>query len=199
MLASGLLRKVVHKVPSREWAGDAARRSEGFLWATFRCWIAVWGRTRGALETRAETGDVLGNSSSTAWVCCYAWAAGSLRPIHRSLVHHSTLPQSRNGRSMTLAKFILSQNVCRVRVCKRFPFRPGLQCPVRIRWSSWRRYGVMGMDDGIGLERLAQWFHFPAPVCIFTPISQSTPVSSRATATLILLWCMRRLRSAVKR
>jgi hypothetical protein len=85
----------------------------------------------GALETRTETGDVLGNSSSTAWVCCYAWAAGLLQPIHKILVHLSTMTQSSDGRSMTLAKFILSQNVYRVRVCKRFPFRPGLQCPVR--------------------------------------------------------------------
>ena len=66
---------------------------------------------------------------------------------NKSLIHHSTLSQSRNGRSMTLAKFILSQNVYRVRVCKRFPFRPGLQCPVRRGSGSWRRYGFMGMDD----------------------------------------------------
>ena len=26
---------------------------------------------------------MLGNVSSTAWVCCYAWAAGSLRPIQQ--------------------------------------------------------------------------------------------------------------------
>ena len=146
-------RIVVHKVPSREWAGDAARRSEGFLWTTIRCRVAVGGRKRGALKTRAETGDVLGNSSSTAWVCCYAWAAGSLRPIHKSLIHLSTLPQSSDGRSMTLAKFILSQNVCRVRVCKRFPFRPGLQCPVRSRgfqgggMASWRWMAECGRLD----------------------------------------------------
>jgi uncharacterized protein YydD (DUF2326 family) len=35
------------------------------------------------------------------------------------LVHQSTLSQSRGGRSMSLAKSILSQNVRRVRVCMR--------------------------------------------------------------------------------
>jgi hypothetical protein len=34
-------------------------------------------------EDLDEEGDVLGNVSSTAWVCCYAWAAGLLRPIQQ--------------------------------------------------------------------------------------------------------------------
>jgi len=111
---------------------EAARRRIGFVGTTFRCLLVmdlqltgtgVWGERR----------DVIGVSSSTALVCCYACAAGLLRPGHRSLFHHSTLSQSRNGRSMTLAKCILSQNVRRVRVCKRSPLVP--DCNVRLaRW-----------------------------------------------------------------
>ena len=52
-------------------------------------------------------------------VCCCAWAVPLPGPIHRILIHHVTLSQSRNGCSMSLAKSILSQNVRRVRVCKR--------------------------------------------------------------------------------
>ena len=91
----------------------SARRSEGFLWTTCRCLFSgPWGPGR-------EVCDVIGLISSTAW---YAAMRGlpRCRDLSNSiLVHQSTLTQSRGGRSMSLAKSILSQNVCRVRVCKR--------------------------------------------------------------------------------
>jgi hypothetical protein len=58
---------------------------------------------------------------------------------NKIFIHHSTLSQSRNGRSISLAKYILSQNVRRVRVCKRFPLpsRTARSFPVVGHFSGW--------------------------------------------------------------
>lgn len=168
---------------------EAARRRIGFVGATFRC-LLVMGLQLAGTGVWGERRDVIGVSSSTALVCCYACAAGSLRPGHRSLFHHSTLSQSRNGRSMTLAKCILSQNVRRVRVCKRSPLVP--DCNVRLArcFSNSRRADVFMRWADICWRSVFDGFHQAGlgwALCILNPISQMTPVSSRAMATLILL------------
>ena len=76
----------------------------------------------GALETWTEKERRV----RRCFGCCLGYAAIRGLPdcsglSNKSFIHHSTMSQSRNGRSMTLAKCILSQNVRRVRVCKRFP------------------------------------------------------------------------------
>jgi hypothetical protein len=63
--------------------------------------------------------DVIGVISSTAWYAAVRGLPRCRGLSNRILVHHSTLSQSRRGSSMSLAKCILSQNVRRVRVCKR--------------------------------------------------------------------------------
>lgn len=63
--------------------------------------------------------DVIGNISSTAWYAAVRGLPCCQDLSDRILIHHSTLSHSRYGCSMTLAKFILSQNVRRVQVCKR--------------------------------------------------------------------------------
>lgn len=117
-------RKVVHGVPSREWAPHQLVGAEGSCGQLSGACVRGGGGVRDAGDPGGE-GDVIGNISSTAW---YAAVRGLFRrpePFHRILIHHSTLSQSRRGSSMPLAKCILSQNVRRVRVCKRhlFPAR----------------------------------------------------------------------------
>jgi hypothetical protein len=73
----------------------------------------------GTLGTRAEGRDVIGNVSSTAWYAAVRGLPRCRDLSNRSFVHHSTLSHSMHGSSISLAKYILSQNVRRVRVCKR--------------------------------------------------------------------------------
>lgn len=101
---------------------------------------------------------------------------------------------------MTLAKCILSQNVRRVRVCKRhlLPARDRKVPEAARAGCSWRVFLLL-----IAFHfKFPIWivsYHFAAPLWILNPISQITPHNSRATATLILLLCISRLRKMVNR
>ena len=132
--------------------GLETRRRSGFLRHPFRAWGMAcgsgfqgrWGSGRGGV-----TGWCI---STTAW---YAAVRGLPRfrdLSDRILIHHSTLSQSRNGCSMSLAKFILSQNVRRVRVCKRHshprpePQSPGRRCALFMagaRVLGWSSFGSL--------------------------------------------------------
>ncbi len=99
--------------------------------------------SRGARDPGGKC-DVIGNMSSTAWYAAVRGLPCCQDLSDRILIHHSTLSHSRYGRSMSLAKCILSQNVRRVRVCKRhfLPARdqkaPG-SCACRILGRVFRR------------------------------------------------------------
>ena len=132
--------------------------------------------------------DVIGNILSTAWYAAVRGLPRCRDLSNRSLIHHSTLSQSMHGSSMTLAKCILSQNVRRVRVCKRhlLPARDREVPDAADDATSWRVF-QLGNICHHRFEFKVSQVHFAAPLWILNPSSQITPHSSRATATLILL------------
>jgi len=94
--------------------------------------ISCVGMACGRVRDSGDPGgkcDVIGNISSTAWYAAVRGLPCCQDLSNRILIHHSTLSQSRYGRSMSLAKCILSQNVRRVRVCKRHVSPPGTAKP----------------------------------------------------------------------
>jgi hypothetical protein len=110
-------RKVVHGV-LRENGPYSSSSERRFLWATFRSRRVAGGRFRDSGDPGGKC-DVIGVISTTAWYAAMRGLPRCRGLSDRILIHHSTLSQSRRGSSMSLAKCILSQNVRRVRVCKR--------------------------------------------------------------------------------
>mgnify|MGYP003527379434 CR=1 FL=1 len=109
--------------------------------------------------------DVIGNISSTAWYAAVRGLPCCQDLSDRILIHHSTLSQSRNGCSMPLAKCILSQNVRRVRVCKRhlLPARDRKAPDAAGESSSWRVFRFCIIFHFLCLIRCRR-FHFAAPL-----------------------------------
>lgn len=64
-------------------------------------------------------GGVTGAFSADAWHAAIRGLPCDQGLSDRILFHHSTVNHSRIGSSMSLAKFILSHNGCRVSVCMR--------------------------------------------------------------------------------
>ena len=89
---------------------------------------------------------------------------------------------------MSLAKFILSQNVRRVRVCLRLAFSArNRKAPERMDVLLLGRVVVVDVSGKFVRMLDGDGFHFAGLLWILKPISQMTPQSSRATVTLILL------------
>ncbi len=154
------------------------------MWATFRARIGRHGMhwLRAVPWSPGRKSDVVVRSSSAAW---YAAMRGLPRGRGLSIsswIHRLALTQSRHGRSMPLAKCILSQNVCRVQVGKR-GFSSVRGCKAR----SGGRAGSRRSDRFAGRIFLKRGFHGVAWLWILYPNSQMKAANSRATATLILL------------
>ncbi len=134
-------RKVVHRVPSREWAGTKLVGAKGSCGQLSGAGIAGGAGSRDSGDPGGKR-DVIGVISSTAWYAAMRGLPRCRDLSNRILIHHSTLSHSRHGSSMSLAKHILSQNVRRVRVCKRhlLPARDRKAPDTADGATSWRAF-----------------------------------------------------------